>query len=129
MRNTVARDSPRAMATSPPVRRWRRSAATCSAMGAGVRLGDRCGRDERSCKPLTPSDRKRLTHLRTVLTHTPMAVATAMGGCPSSKTRRTRISRPVGVKTAFLWMPIPSPLDSQCLATSASPVQTEWATS
>ena len=58
---------------------------------------------------LTPTGREIL--VRRVLDegHTPMAVATAMGVCPSSRTRRTRISRPVGVRTAFLWMPIRSP--------------------
>ncbi len=109
MRKTVALDRPTAAAISPPVRRWRRSAAICSARGGGVRFGEECGRDERSCKPDTPSALKRFTHLRAVLRQTPMAVATAMGVCPSSRTRRTRISRPAGVSGAFLWMPIRSP--------------------
>ena len=49
----------------------------------------RCGRDERSCKPSTPSARKRATHLRAVRGQTPAARAAASGVCPLT-TCRTR---------------------------------------
>jgi hypothetical protein len=43
----------------------------------------RCGRDERSIKPVSATARNRSTHLRTVLTQTPKAAATAFGVCLS----------------------------------------------
>ena len=63
----------------------------------------RCGRDERSCKPSTPSARKRASHLRAVRGQTPAARAAASGVCPLTMCR-TKSSRPCGVRRAFLWM-------------------------
>ena len=70
--------------------------------GLGVGRRKRCGGEERSCKPATPSARNRATHLRTVRGQTPTASPTASGVCPSSTTRRAMASRPHGVTGAFL---------------------------
>ena len=53
------------------------------------------------------------THLPTVLPVTPMAVATAVGAWPSASTRRTSSARLCGVRRAFLWMFIRSPVDTE----------------
>ena len=73
---------PAAATICAPVQRRRRRSAIFSARQAGVHVGEQCGREEWSCRPARPSAWKRSTHLRTVLTQTPMAVATAPGVAP-----------------------------------------------
>src|SRR4051812_27915261 len=77
MRLIVAGETPTAAAMCWPVQRWRRRASMVATVAAGVGLCRRWGREERSCRPLTPSVWKRATHLRAVLTVTPKAAATA----------------------------------------------------
>jgi hypothetical protein len=60
-------------------------------------------RDERSCKPATPSARKRRTHLATVFGVTLNWRAAAAWLNPPSTTARTIASRPFAVRGAFLW--------------------------
>jgi hypothetical protein len=106
--------------------RRRRSISSTTAWSVGCR--SRCGRDERSIRPASPSARKRSTHLRTVLTQTPKAVATAFGVCLSINTRRTNSVRLRGVRRAFLWISIRSPRITEASATSASSIRTKWTT-
>jgi hypothetical protein len=79
--------------------------ASTLAHGAGaVWLGDERGRDERSCKPATPSARKRRTHLATVFGVTLNWRAAAAWLNPPSTTARTIAS--FAVRGAFLWLSI-----------------------
>ena len=103
------RDVPAAICL--PVQRWRRRASTFSTMATYVGRYRRCGREERSLRPSTPSALKRATHLRTVRGQTPAARAAASGVCPLSTPFTTR-SRPSGVSRAFLWMFIRSSEES-----------------
>src|SRR4051794_41009977 len=96
MRLIVAGETPTAAAMCWPVQRWRRRASMVTTVAAGVGRCRGWGREERSCRPVTPSVWKRATHLRTVLTVTPKAAATAVGVCPSTTTRRTRSARLCG---------------------------------
>ena len=70
-------------------------------MAGAVWLGDERGRDARSWKPSTPSARKRLTHLATD-SGVRLNWRAAAFDSPQSTTARTIISRPLGVKSAFL---------------------------
>ena len=79
MRLTVAGETPSSAAIALPVQRCRRRSPTRAITAAGAGLRRRCGRDERSSSPASPSARQRATHLRTVLTQSPKAVATAFG--------------------------------------------------
>ena len=106
MRLTVAGETPSSAAIALPVQRRRRRSPTRATTVARVGLRRRCGRDERSSRPASPSARQRATHLRTVLTQSPKAVATAFGLCPCSTTRRTSSARLRGVRRAFLWTSI-----------------------
>ncbi len=86
---------------SAPHRRRRRSRITSRRVGASVRFGDRCGRDDRSRSPAEPSARNRSRHLRTVFASTWNRCAVASIGQPCSTTQPTIRSRPFGVNTAF----------------------------
>jgi hypothetical protein len=67
MRLTVAADTPTLAAICLPVWRCRRNASITEYVAGAVWLGKEWGREERSRNPSTPSARKRLTHLATVL--------------------------------------------------------------
>jgi hypothetical protein len=97
-RLTVAGETPVSEAICLPVRRWRRSRSISTTTAWGVGRCSRCGRDERSCNPASPSRRCRSTHLRTVRGQMPAASATASDVCPLA-TCRTMRSRPRGVGT------------------------------
>jgi len=77
-------------------------------MAVVVWLGEESGLDERSRKPSTPSASKRSIHLATVFAVVLNWRATAALDSPQSTTARTIISRPLGVKGAFLWVSIRS---------------------
>ena len=79
-----------------------RKASTLSQAAGPVWLGDERGRDERSCKPATPSARNRATHLATVFGVAWNARAAAAFDEPPSITLRAIASRPLGVTEAFL---------------------------
>src|SRR3984885_6997369 len=74
-----------------------------------VWLGDESSLDERSFRPSTPWARKRSTHLPTVLGVVLNWRAAAALGSPQPRTARTLISRPFGVKGAFLGVSLRSP--------------------
>ena len=67
MRLTVAGDIPISAAICLPVWRCRRNASTVAHVAAGVWPGNEWGREERSRSPSTPSVRKRVTHLATIV--------------------------------------------------------------
>ena len=50
----------------PVPQRWRRKLSAASQVASGIWLGDERGFEDRSCKPSTPSARKRSIHLPTV---------------------------------------------------------------
>src|SRR5262249_47460748 len=99
---------PTSVAICLPVWRCRRNASTPAHVAAWVWLGNEWGREERSRNPSTPSARKRLTHLATVLAETLNWSAAAAFVRPPSITLRTMASRPFGVRGAFLWVSIRS---------------------
>ena len=78
----MAGETPVSEAICLPVQRWRRSRSISTTTAWGVGRCSRCGRDERSCNPASPSRRCRTTHLRTVRGQMPTASATASGVCP-----------------------------------------------
>src|SRR5258708_10508706 len=67
MRLTVGGDTPTLAAICLPVWRCRGNASITEYVAGAVWLGKEWGREERSRNPSTPSARKRLTHLATVL--------------------------------------------------------------
>jgi hypothetical protein len=79
-------------------------ASTAAHVAGGVWLGNERGLEERSCKPSTPSARKRPTHLATVFGVVLYRPVTAALLNPPSTTARTIASRPRGVRRAFLWL-------------------------
>src|SRR6185437_270898 len=129
MRLTVAADTPTSVAICWPVWRCRRNVSITAHVAGAVWLGDERGLEERSRNPSTPSARKRLTHLATVLgVVLNWRAATALLS-PASTTLRTIASRPLGVRGAFLWVSIRFSANRWCLATSEFPVRAEWTTS
>jgi hypothetical protein len=102
MRLTVAAETPTSAAICSPVWRCLRKASTLSHAAGAAWLGDERGRDERSCKPATPSARNRATHLATVFGVVWNARAAAAFDEPPSLTLRAIASRPLGVREAFL---------------------------
>src|SRR6266436_4479812 len=104
MRLTVAGDTPTLAAICLPVWRCRRNASIAEYVAGAVWLGKEWGREERSRNPSTPSARKRLTHLATVLAVVLKWRAAAALFRPPSTTLRTIASRPFGVRGAFLWV-------------------------
>jgi hypothetical protein len=83
------------------VRRSLRKASTAAHTAGAVWLGDERGFDDRSCKPASPSARKRSTHLATVFGVVLNRRAAEAFDRPSSITLRTIASRPFGVRDAF----------------------------
>jgi hypothetical protein len=71
-------------------------ASTCVTTASGVGRLSLCGRDDRSCRPATPSALKRFHHLRAVRGQTPVARAAASGVCPLSIWRST-VRRQTGI--------------------------------
>src|ERR1700676_509777 len=104
MRLTVAGDTPTSAAICLPVWRWRRNASITAHVAGSVWLGNERGLEERSCNPSTPSARNRLTHLATILGVMLNWRAAAAWLRPPSITLRTIVSRPLGVRGAFLWL-------------------------
>src|SRR6185437_1518583 len=96
------RRTPTSAAICLPVWRCRRKASTAAHTPGVVWLGDECGLDERSRNPSTPSASNRSIHLPTVFGVVLNRRAAAGLDRPSSTTARTIISRPLGVKGAFL---------------------------
>ena len=129
MRLTVAGDTPTSVAICWPVWRCLRKASTAAQTAGVAWLGDESGFDERSRKPSTPSASNRPIHFATVFGVVLNWRATAALDSPKSTTARTIISRPLGVKGAFLCVSIRSSANRWRLATSAFTVQTEWTTS
>src|SRR6478736_6653296 len=101
MRLTVAAETPTSAAICAPVWRCLRKASTAAQTAGAVWLGDERGFDERSCKPATPSPRKRPTHLATVFGVVLNCRAAAAFDRPPSITLRAIASRPFGVRDAF----------------------------
>jgi hypothetical protein len=89
----------------PACRRLRKVSTAAQTAGAAW-LGDECGLDERSRKPSTPSTSNRSIHLPTVFDVVLNRRAAAAFNSPQSTTARTIISRPLGVKGAFLCVSI-----------------------
>jgi hypothetical protein len=106
MRLTVAAETPTSAAICAPVWRCLRKASTAAQTAGAVWLGDERGFDERSCKPATPSARKRPTHLATVFGVVLNSPAAAAFDRPPSITLRAIASRPFGVSDAFLCVSI-----------------------
>src|SRR5262245_36893049 len=104
VRATVARLHPTTPAISAPVQRRRRSRSISTTSPVEIARGERWGRHERSSNASSPSA-ARVTHFRTVRSHTPTARATAATGSPWC-TRRAIKARLLGVVRAFLWMSI-----------------------
>ncbi len=84
-----------------PHRRFRRNWITRRRNWRRVRFGDRCGRDERSNNPDTPSATNRSRHLRTVLASTWNRSAVTATDQPCSSTHPTMRRRPSGVSGAL----------------------------
>ncbi len=89
-----------------PVWRCRRKASTAAQIVGVVWLGEESGLEERSCKPSTPSASNRLVHLATVLGVVLNRRAASALDRPPPITARTIMSRPLGVKGAFLCVSI-----------------------
>src|SRR5260221_3316349 len=102
MRLTVAGDTPTLAAICLPVWRCRRNASITEYVAGAVWLGKEWGREERSRNPSTPSARKRLTHLATVLA----VVLKWRGGArlflPPPSTPLTTTPRPLSASSADL---------------------------
>ena len=77
LRVTVRSASPVAAAARTGPARNRRRASTTRCPTAGLhRPGERCGREDRSTKPASPSSSKRPTHFRTYPRDAPISLAT-----------------------------------------------------
>ncbi len=82
-------------------RNSRRHTIACSRL-LGVRPGTRCGADERSSSPLTPSALNRSTHFQAVRLLTPAASAAAASDQRSTNTRSASSRLERGHVLAFL---------------------------
>jgi hypothetical protein len=102
----VADEIPTSAAICSPVWRCLRKASTLAHRAGAAWLGDERGRDERSCKPATPSARNRAAHLATVFGVVWNARAAAAFDEPPSITLRAIAPRPRGVREAFLCVSI-----------------------
>jgi hypothetical protein len=109
MRLTVAAETPTSAAICWPVWRCRRKDSTAKQMAGVAWLGDESGLEDRSRKPSTPSASNRAIHLATAFGVVLNFRAAAVLVNPQSTTARTIISRPLGVKGAFLCVSIRSP--------------------
>ena len=97
---TVDVGPPVCIATVGGPRRFdRRSRHTRCSTRFGVRVGDRCGFDDRSSRPASPSAGRRRRHFDTVARDTDVCCATWACGGPAA-TGSTMIRRPVGVRRA-----------------------------
>jgi hypothetical protein len=101
--DTVESASARISAIWAAVMRSLRSDRIASTFAAGSWRGDRCGRDERSNKPLSPSTRKRASQRQTVRSLTPAAAAADLTDQPSTRTRSTSSLRLFGQVRALPW--------------------------
>src|SRR3712207_6152253 len=79
-----------------------RAATICAVVSGGVCRGMRCGREERSASPASPSARQRCIHLETVCRLTPSCLATSPGRWPA-RTRSTISLRANTVVRALAW--------------------------
>jgi hypothetical protein len=70
---------------------------------AGKAWGQRWGREDRSARPASPSERYRRTHLWAVARDTPAALAVSATLQPSSSTRWAMSNLPNGVSLALRW--------------------------
>ena len=91
-----------AIATGPS-RCFHRSLTMARTTGRGVRFGDRCGREDRSLIPPSPSWRYRSAHRFAVGHDTSYRSAALATGQPWSTIRRANRSRARGVKAALAW--------------------------
>ena len=105
MRLTVAGDIPISAAICLPVWRCRRNASTVAHVAAGVWPGNEWGREERSRSPSTPSVRKRVTHLATIVGDVELARGCGLAEPSFNNTAHHGLST-FGRKGAFLWVSI-----------------------